>query len=476
MNITHLLLYLTATTSLVLIVGVYLVRICGRQWFASALSLFFLMQLPFVLGTLLSIDWNDPLDFRWMWSMVGGMAMVVAGAALVNHHYRFRPRQEIVTFCRRPIEFDVHGAFQSVFVVGLALSCVVVGIGFSQAVGYNVLAEALSRFARDSVIDQAGYSTRRVSISTEKYVAAGYAVQFTAILLPLALYLLYSRYRSLRRATDVVLLLVLVVLDLYFLTIAGGRLWLIHLLLAFMVLFWTRTGPLPRVLSISGRAALACLIGIVVFYGLATTLMGRAGTTSEGAGKLAQNLVKDAYDRTAGYQAETQRQIMHILADRGTAWGSEWASGVAFVLPRSGKDPGLSAELHELLFRGAPGQVGLTLWNTLLYNWGYAGLLVFCFVIGAALQAFTVMYVRGGRSLLRVVILFIAGYRLSLVRDPYSLLLEGFVTTVIFYGLVRALVTSHWIRVRSARGSTRSSTTTSVPGLAPDRRPSPAPT
>jgi len=57
-------------------------------------------------------------------------------------------------------------------------------------------------------------------------------------------------------------------------------------------------------------------------------------------------------------------------------------------------------------------------------------------VLGWLMQRLTIWYVRGPRRISRLVVIFSAGCSLARFRDPFSLLLEGFVTAVFCYWLL----------------------------------------
>ncbi len=432
------LLYSIVIVAVVYLCAVYYVRVCGRQLFMSAPSCFMVTQLLFLVGTIIAMDWGEGADRLWILSIVLGLWSFTIGALVANRHFGFAAASEIPAFVARPIKDDIQRAKYSIYVVGLAIFCVAVGVVFSRAVGYNVFGTALGGLIRGQPISAAKYSTLRTSISTEKYVAVGYAVQFTAILLPACLYLIYMRMSRTRRAADRVLFGVLLLLDLYFLTITGGRGWLLHFLVTFILLTSRRFGPLPRGKRQSVFSKSMALVAFVSFYGFATTLMGRVSNTGQGLGSSIGGLIEDFYDRIVGFQTRGHLLIMRHLLERPPAWGAEWWEGLVSVVPGTGKSSGFSSDLHGFLFHGnKSGSVGLTLWGSLLYNWGPIGVLVIAFALGVLMQAYTIRFVRGDRSMARVVLLFVAGYRLSSVRDPYSLLLEGFVSTMILYFLMQ---------------------------------------
>jgi len=103
------------------------------------------------------------------------------------------------------------------------------------------------------------------------------------------------------------------------------------------------------------------------------------------------------------------------------------------MIPGSAKGYGFSNEMSLYLYGTIEGNVGLNVYASLFYNLGLWGSLAGFAIVGFLIQMFTINYVRGERNIIRVVILFVAGFRLAMFRDPYSLFLEGFFTVVIYY-------------------------------------------
>lgn len=408
----------------------------GRTLFASPPAWFLLLQALFFVGTMIVADLRSGVDQQWVLLMLGAFASFVAGCVLANAIFRFRVRDEIARFRTSPIVFDIEGRRLAIL-YAFALLCTVVGITFAVAVGYNVFMSSLKDFlAAGSEFDTSTYRTMRSSISTERYVAVGYATQFTGMLLPLVIYLLYIRADHTRRARDFVIVGALVLADLYFLTITGNRGWLLHAGLLFILIF-SRLGPLPRKRATRGQLAVTggLVVIAVAFYALSTTMMGRV-SDGGGAGTLAEGLVQDLFDRVMGFQAKGELLIMRYFLGHPPVWGQEWLEGLATVLPGGGKAHGFGSELHAFLFQGdESGSLGLTIWGSYWYNWGALGTLAFALFTGIGMQSFTIWLVRGPRHVLRVVALFVAGYRMTSFHDPYSLLLEGCPTILLFYGI-----------------------------------------
>lgn len=444
LDLSGVLVYLLIAIGTAIGVWLYFVLVCRRQLFASATSWFFVLQVLFWVGTVLAVDLGRNEDVIWLVAVGSGLVSFALGASAANSHYKFRPEKEIAYFRRRPCRFDVNRANYSVFILGTVVASIVVGVLFARAVGYNVLQIATQDLYGGSSIDRAAYSQLRTSISKDEYVAAGYASQFTAVLLPVAVYLIYLRARATRRAQDALLLVIVGLIDLYFLTITGRRGWVLHALLAFVLLMGRKTGPFGRSFKLSGRSRWASMAGLLIFYSVVTVLMGRAGGTGVG---LVTSIVDDVYNRIIGLHAEGHVVIMRQLITEGPVWGADWFQSMLTLVPRK-KEVSFFSELHAIVYNGNDrGSIGLTVWGSFLYNFGLLGVVVLSFVLGIALQAFTVRYVRGSRSVVRLVLLFVAGYHLATFRDPYSLFLDGFVTIMLFYGLILVMKRSQSTRM-----------------------------
>ena len=203
------------------------------------------------------------------------------------------------------------------------------------------------------------------------------------------------------------------------------------------------------------------LICLFAFYAFSTALMGRldvnpmAGSWFETLGAT----VADFYDRTSGAYASEMLTIVRHLMTQPAAWGAEWWQSLVSMVPGGTKGYGFANEMSLLLYGAAEGNVGLNVYASLLYNLGIWGALAGFFVLGFLIQSFTISYVRGERTVIRIVVLFVAGFRLAMFRDPYSLFLEGFVTVMVYYGLTLLLKDRGWaarFRARKAEvGSAR---------------------
>jgi hypothetical protein len=434
-QLTSILMYMNIVLVSFYILLLYWAVAAGRRWFVSATSWFLFWQLLLLIGTLVNIDLHSAVDLQWLFVIIGGMFLFTIGVIAANSYHHFKPRQEIYDFVNAPVEMDPINDRIMPMLLLVGIVSLAVGVIFVQAIGYNVFTWAVMNYiSNEGLIDRAEYSQLRTSISQERYVAAGYASQFIVILLPLVIYLLYYRVRQKMHWGTIIVLVMLTLADIYFLTIKGGRAWLLNAMLAFYLL-GSPFGPLPKSWRLTTRTTVFVFFGFALFYSVSTTLMGRiANTTSV----VSFGVVGDLISRTITAEALGHLLIMRYLLPEGAVWGREWWAGLLTVLPGNALNSSFGSELHGFLYGGnTRGSLGLTVWGSLVYNWGTVGSLVLAFIVGFCMQCFTIMYVRGTRSMSRLIVLFVAGLHLARFRDPYSLMLNGFVTVLVFYVLIK---------------------------------------
>ena len=432
-NDTSALLVVLACLAVV-VLSVYWYAVAGRRVFASPINHFLFPQLLFLVGTFYSVELDRPDDFVWITSILGGLGCFTAGAIFANSLKKFHPRVEIERFRLAPYQNDLDLYPTRYALLGTAIICVTVGVLFARAVGYNVFLGAVGQFLDQGIVDSAGYSRLRTSISTTNYVAAGYALQFTGVLLPAIWTLFFLRMLTSRRLPDVLMFGGLLLLDFYFLTISGARGFVVVVGSGFVLLF-SPFGPLVRMWP---RLRLGIVIsGALVFgyYALATVLAGRS-QISEARTDTASGVVQELIGRLVTVEAAGHLKLTRYLMAEPVVWGQQWLQELAVVLPSNDKAFGFGSELHAFLYNGdRSGSLGLSFWGSALYNWDVVGVLLHSLFVGFALQLFTIRYVRGERTLSRLVLLFMLGHSLALYRDPYSFLLTGSLTLLLYYGL-----------------------------------------
>ena len=437
------------TTTLVLRVlygaaGVGILRfywraVAGKKSFASVGNIFVLLQTLFWIGTLLAVDFNRTDDVLWISVLTGSMCLFAVGAARANAKKQFQPNQEIAKFAGAPLQYDLEEGHVPLLLWGMIALCLVLGIMYLRAVGYNVFVLSLLEYFRSGGFDPQEYIGLRTNISTDTYVASGYTAQFICILMPVLVTLLYFKFRRSMTRWRMLLLTGLAVLNIYFLTITGGRGWFIYAA-AGLVLLVSPFGPLPAIWPKVRFAALTLLMVLAAFYALSTLFMGRSSEYSEKEGTigLISGAAGEFYNRVVGDEAAGHLDLMRELMKEPVDWGNQWWRDVRDIVPAFRSDIASGVEMYAMAHNSdTTGSLGLKTWGSFLYNWGTLGTLVLAFWTGYVMQIFTISYVRGGRSLSRVVVLFYAGFRLALFRDPFSLLLDGFVTTLVLYFLLK---------------------------------------
>jgi len=436
-------IYFTSALMFIAAFAVYWIYVAGGKAFVSPTNWFLVLQLPFLIGTLQAIDVGRHEDLVWLFAVMGGTFSFIFGAFLANSFSAFNPRVEINRFVSQPVKFDMEFLPYSVMVLGMGAVCVLVGIIFVLSIQTNIFVWAIGNFfSSGGEISQTQYGDMRTAITTgrEGYVAPGYTLQFVAVLLPLILYLMYFRIRRTRRPMEIILGATLLLGDLYFITAFGTRGQIIFLALTFAALV-SPFGPVPEVWRSARRTTFIVIVALLAFYAVSTILMGRTDTNPVSGDwvEAVGGALYDFYDRTTGAYSSQMLSLVRYLMSQPIDWGAEWLQSMSGMIPGGAKGYGFSNEMSLYLYGTIEGNVGLNVYASLFYNLGLWGSFVGFTIVGFLIQVFTINYVRGERTIIRVVILFVAGFRLSMFRDPYSLFLEGFVTVVLYYLIVLIL-------------------------------------
>ena len=404
----------------------------GRRFTPSPTALFLLVQLPYWVGTWAVVDPQNENQSLWFAVLGTGMLAVSIGAVLANRVHHYDCRRELAPLVRRPVIDDLSTmSIRYPVYITLVLSCVV-GFVYVEMIGYNVFFQSLRQFLTLGLLDPVSYSTDRVTISTTRYVASGYVSQFTAILLPAFAAIMYFRVKMRRSRMEIGLLAIVCVADVWFMTAAGVRGWVVFAGGGFLLLI-SPWGPLPLWWRRTRTLFAVLTITIFLFYTVAAVLMGRADRDSPGFIGVITGGSNELYERTIGSEAELHMQLMEYYLDEPPQWGKEWLEELYSALPVSNKGMSAGNYMYAFLHRGdSGGSMGLTAFGSLVYNWGVWLTLLFLLGVGFGYQSFWISMLRGPRFLSRIVILFFAGVRLALVRDPYSFLLQGAFTLVAF--------------------------------------------
>lgn len=407
-------------------------QVLQRQTFITGPAVFVVFQTPAVLTVVWVADYEEGFDVAWVASVLVGFAAFIVGAWVASKATRFRSRDEVAAMRAEPLRNDLANSTSIIILGATVLVAIMAGALFARAIGYSTLGSGLSQLASTGTVDQAAISQLRRGATQETYAAAGYALQFTAALLPVLLIAAYVRGVSTSRPAWKYAALALAPVNVYFLSILGGRQYLFGAALVTAFLLSSATSPLPRNVGKGALKSGLLLVFAIALFGLTTVLQGRASGSGP-LGLLAQSVVSIA-NRVGGDATEYQFEAMRLLRGEGPVYGDHWIGQLSIVLP--GRTEGISFDerLHGLIFVGnTGGNQPLDLWGATYYNWGFVGMLVVPALYGYGLQRFTVSrIVRGDRRLLGTVVLTAASYNLALASDPYQLILQGGLTLILF--------------------------------------------
>lgn len=407
--------------------------IMGRQFLATGPFLFLGLQALPAVGLVINASPAErPFDRHWIFMTLLGISMFIVGCLAAGRRSSFSPRDEIRRYRQAPLVDDLAGAGSVFVLLGLVSLSFLAGFLFSSRIGYNTFGSAFQQLLDSGAVDRASISALRAGATREGYAAAGYAAQFTDVILPAAAALMWIRGKvrgrnDLRLAAWGILLL-----DLMFLTVVGGRKHLVLVALGLGLLGFSRTSPFPRRYTLHGTRALVTIFLLLLGFGFTTILQGRIEVPSTPGGFVSESAVT-LYDRIGGNYSKVQLESITLLRDEAPVWGREWLETVRIALPGPTEGLTFDARLHGLLYGSTRGSAPLNVWGSIYYNFGPLGIMMVPLLMGFILQRFTIRQViRSSRSISRTVLLTMAGFRLALWRDPYSILLEGGLTLIIF--------------------------------------------
>ena len=413
-------------------------HLLGRHLLLTAPAAFLIVQFPNALGTVLNADFMSNFDLYWVSLRLTALAAFVLGAIYASRRLRFLAREETALFRSAPLTDDLKGSVSGVFLAGAIVVCIFVGFFFASRVGYNTFALSLRSFLLSGSVDGSQFSAMREAATREGYAAAGYAVQFTAVLLPASIMLIYLRGRLQRNTVLVAAAAVLALLNVYFVTVIGGRKYLIGAIAMAIALLIPATTPLAGGLRAKRSTGVLLIAGVLTLFGFTTFLQGRRAPGGDDVSLLDLSTI-GLYNRIGGLYSYYQFESIRLLRDDPIVWGGLWLEQLKIALPGPTEGPSFDAHLHGMLYGGnMGGNAPLDFWGSSYYNWGAIGLVVLAFLLGFLFQTFNVRFlIRADKSLTRMVLLSWVGYRLALWRDPYSMLLEGSLTLLLFYALHR---------------------------------------
>jgi len=179
---------------------------------------------------------------------------------------------------------------------------------------------------------------------------------------------------------------------------------------------------------------------VLLTFGATTVLQGRA-TPAGGPIDLLKLSAESVFNRLGGDAAEYQFQAIRLLHHDAPVYGDHWLRQLMIALPGGSTGLSFDEQLHGLVFSGnTGGNQPLDIWGATYYNWGVLGAVLVPFLYGYALQSLTIRrLVRTDAGVLSTILVAAATYRLALASDPYSLLLQGGMTLLLFEAFYRHL-------------------------------------
>lgn len=417
----------------------YAASVSGRLLYPTAPNWFLFVNGMLLVGTLSIADPARDVDLLYVAIQVVGMLCFFVGAWLCNAALRTNPGKAYRRFKAKPLQFDLQGRVISFAVAPVTLVSLLVMVAFAIAFGDHVL---ISTF-RLSVAGTAenlsrSYSSARTDVHYGgRYLYIGYVQQFKDFLLPASTALLFVRAAMTNRRVHWAVVALLIPVNVYFLTITGQRSPLLMFALALFLLASERYGKQllglrhGSTMRVWGRslAALAMLLFV------ATSFFRGYVSTSASPLELLLSPVEQLWWRVGPGLAEAKLQVMSVIFDRPITWGADWASALASIMP--GHEIGLSNQLHEMLYGSDRGSVGLQAWESLWYNFGWAGILAGGILLGFLLQWFTIRSFQGSRTTSRVTLFAIMALWLGNYTDPYGLFNGGVVALGLYYLMIR---------------------------------------
>lgn len=421
-----------------LLLSFFWFQVMQRQSLVTGPVVFVLYQLPNVATVVMTADYEVNFDAKWVAYVLLGFASFIIGGSVASTLEHYSAKSETAAMRKRPLVDDLANPAGVFFLVVSIAAAVLAGTLFAESVGYSTLGAGLSQFLAAGAVDSSAISELRRGATQETYAAAGYALQFVAALLPALIIAIYVRGVGRGRIAWKGCAVLLVPVNVYFLSILGGRQYLFGAALTVALLLIAKTSPLPATIGKRGLSSLVLMAMALALFGVTTVLQGRS--EASGPGALAVQSVSSIFNRIGGDATTYQFTAIRILQEEAPVQGQHWLGQLSIVLPGRAEGVSFDERLHGLVFAGnTGGNQPLDVWGATYYNWGVVGMVLVPFVFGYLLQLFTIRkIVRGHRRVLGTVVLSAAGYNLALASDPYSLILQGGLTLLLYEWLFRS--------------------------------------
>jgi hypothetical protein len=417
----------------------YWFKIAGRSLFPTPTTLFGGWQLLSFIGTIV-IVYGDGIDIggagvlRFL-QMTIGLTTFVAGAAVANIYTKFSPVTAIRQFLKRPIIDDFHPRVYLFVVLGLGLVSIIVSYLFVSRLGSSPVLSGISSLLESADLRGTAmeYAVGRRSIRAagEGYLTLGYASQFFSVILPVVIYLIYARMIVKPDNKNRLLLAILIILNIYFFTVAGIRTFFLNFGLTFVLLASSRWGPLGE--ASRPNLWVWIVIGAVGILYFTTTLIGRAA----GYDVVNSFLIPfiELPERIFLVASRNQVAALEIFRHQPILWGEGWMQSLTALLPGS-MEGGIGAELARLIHDNPGGSSPPDFWTSTWWNFGWFGIVFVPLVLGYLLQRYAIFFFRSPKRLSRIVVLYASFFVFREVTEPLSLFNRGLATILGIYVII----------------------------------------
>lgn len=341
---------------------------------------------------------------------------------------------------KNPIQSNLSRASRSAITLLLFLSIIVSIVYFTQ-IGYILIIDAARDFMSGSVGEN--FATRRLAAyaSDERYFAPGYVNQFKNTIVPFCVGLIFAHHK-LQRGKIHRSMILLIPLVAIFLLGTGQKGALLQTGIAYMFVY-----SLARSSKKISRNAKLAVLGLMVLFGVASILQGRADAdfTMEGIVSVTESMTHRIF------QANQISAIVgfRYIYDIPVTWGQEWASALVGILPGyRGSD--LANVIYSMLFGSERGTAPPSIWGSTYHNFGFVGTVLFAFCYGGLMNYGYRRFLSGERSLIRC---FCYGYLFALFSmwiagGPVFLLNNGVLTICILRLILKTTEKKRYYRTR----------------------------
>jgi hypothetical protein len=413
-----------------LVLVAFLTTYGPKNWLLNPTIVFALGQALLFLGSLPLLDENNAVDRTHALVMLVTLGMFMIG---VLGRDSAHPISDPAEWWSQTTKLEEGQRFWISVLSLLAFSLTITTL-YYRAVGANIFLDSLLSMTRTGAPLANAEGIREQFYRGPVYFAPGYVNQFKNIILPFLTTYFLLRYRLAREKAAYYLgfgLLPAAILSL----LGTGQRGAFADWIIFSVLF--TLAALPKVQA--KRTALYLLVAGLVLFGLGTFFLGRGPQSANIrlADQPVLAVVAEVWERGVWGNQETAIVGFRYVVRHGTVWGSDWLQSLSQLLPRNlfpnKSATSLPLDIFELLYGGRGGTAPPSLWGSVWYNFGAAGIVVIPMVMGWQYHRLYASLFEGPKTLARIMIYAGATMILGLwiIGGPESLFNRGLITVFI---------------------------------------------